>query len=471
MMFDVQAVDARIAQLVKQQHLAGVSVCVKGKDGTIFSRQYGVRDLAMKTPVDADTVFGIASMSKSITSLALCILDAEGKLSVDDPVVKYIPSFRIPGTPRSAVTIRHLAMHTSGMPPMEPLEWSIAMNTNRRECPWLLEMRASAPNKMETIEQVIDYVAHCPYPTLGAPGEIMSYSNEGYAILSYVVDQAAHVKLEDFCRDRIFAPIGMTRTVMDDDCASAKAMANGDITSLFERENGETIGDDIWNILPPFRGCAMVKSTAPDMAAYYCCLANGGKVNGEQVIPAAAVERLVGAEYPETAHDYYCMGLNKFVRDGHVFLEHAGGLHGVSTKGAAIRDLGYGMAVLCNQGDEDMDDILWTLYSALLDMPLDTCFRRYQPNGEDFSDPEMMAGHFTGHEGSPEHLSVQVVDGKPVARKGETDMVLRCCGGTKFLGYTSETATSPCARLEFLIRNGETWGVRVGTRVFTRDHA
>ncbi len=468
-MFDVQAVDARIAKLVKDQHLAGVSVCVKGKDGIVFSGQYGVRDLAMTVPVDADTVFGIASMSKSITALALCILDAEGVLSVDDPVSKYIPSFRIPGTPQSAVTIRHLAMHTSGMPPMEPLEWSIAMNTDRRPSPWLYEMRDAAPNKMETIEQIIDYVAHCPYPTLGAPGEIMSYSNEGYAILSYVVDAAAHIKLEDLCRDRIFAPIGMTRTVMDDDCVSAKAMAQGNITSLFERENGETIGDDIWNILPPFRGCAMVKSTAPDMAAYYCCLANGGVINGKQAIPAKAVERLVGAEYPEGAYDFYCMGLNKFVRDGHVFLEHAGGLHGVSSKGAAIRDLGYGIAILCNQGDEDMDDILWTLYSALLDLPLDTCFRRFAPNGDTFSDPEMLTGNFTGHEGSPEHLTVYLKEGKPAARKGDNDYVLRYCGGTKFLGYTSEAATTPSTRLEFLIRNGKAWGVRVGTRVFGRD--
>ena len=90
---------------------------------------------------------------------------------------------------------------------MEPLEWSIAMNSRREESEWSRAMRQSAPNAMATIDQVIDYIAHCPYPTVGAPGENMSYCNEGYAILSYVVDQAAGVPLERFCQERIFAPL------------------------------------------------------------------------------------------------------------------------------------------------------------------------------------------------------------------------------------------------------------------------
>lgn len=67
-------------------------------------------------------------------------------------------------------------------------------------------MRRSAPNPMATIHQIIDYIASCPYPTVGAPGENMSYSNEGYAILSYVADMAAGVPLEEFCMERISVP-------------------------------------------------------------------------------------------------------------------------------------------------------------------------------------------------------------------------------------------------------------------------
>ncbi len=224
---------------------------------------------------------------------------AREKLSWDDPVYHYFPRFRVPGAARDAVTLRTLANHTSGIPPMEPLEWSIAMNSAGREGEWVRAMRKSAPNAMETIDQVIDYIATCPYPTVGAPGENMSYCNEGYAILSYVADQAAGVPLEQFCMERIFRPLGMTRTIMDDDCASARALSGGNITSLFERDEDGTLRcDDNWSVLPPFRGCAMVKSTARDMAVYYRCLASGGIHEGRQVLPRAAVDAMIGPPSP-----------------------------------------------------------------------------------------------------------------------------------------------------------------------------
>ena len=197
-MLSKQALGAYLTRWAEKKNLAGVTACILGPDGPVYEWTYGVRD-ANGTPVTMDTMFGIASMSKSMTALCLCILEAEGRLSMDDPVSDYFPDFAVPGQPREAVTLRHLATHTAGIPPMEPLEWSIAMNSpHRRDSDWLRQMKRTAPNPMSTIEQVIDYIAHCPYHTLGAPGEVMSYSNEGYAILSYVVDRAAGVPLEQF---------------------------------------------------------------------------------------------------------------------------------------------------------------------------------------------------------------------------------------------------------------------------------
>ena len=97
----------------------------------------------------------------------------------------------MPGNPKDSVTIRHLCMHTAGIPPMEPLEWSIAVNTPGRDSDWARQLKKTAPNKMDTIEQIIAYIAEGKYQTLGAPGECMSYSNEGYAVLCYLIDAAA----------------------------------------------------------------------------------------------------------------------------------------------------------------------------------------------------------------------------------------------------------------------------------------
>ena len=469
MFFDTKAVDEKIARLIARDGLTGVSICVKGPEGTVFEKGYGFRNAERTLAPDPDTMFGIASMSKSITALALAILETEGRLSYDDPVYRYFPGFSVPGAARDAVTLRTLAMHTSGIPPMEPLEWSIAMNSVNRESEWCSAMRKSAPNSMSTIDQIIEYIAGCTYPTVGAPGENMSYCNEGYAILSYVADMAAGMPLEEFCMERIFRPLGMTRTIMDDDCLGARELSGGNITSLFEEENGEIVCDDDWSVLPPFRGCAMVKSTARDMAAYYRCLANGGVHEGRQVIPAQAVDALAGAWVPAGPIASYGLGLYKRVKCGHTICEHSGGLHGVSTKGGFLQGEGYGFAVLCNEGDKDMDDIMWALYNAVMGLPLDTSHRWFVPAGRDFSDPEMLTGRYICHEGVPAVVTVSINGGRPEAVVGDNETKLAYCGGTRFLAMDAKDTDTLRARLEFFIRNGHAWGVRCGSRIYGLD--
>ena len=237
MKWNAEALDRFLEEKTAGRKLPGVAVCIRGPEGVLFSRGYGHRDGAGLLPVDGDTIFGVASMSKSMTALALAMLEEEGKLSLEDPVVRYFPAFRVPGNARDEVTLRHLATHTSGIPPMEPLEWSIAKNTPGRGSSWARTLQASAPNAMSTIQEVIDYIAQGRYPTLGAPGEIMSYSNEGYAILSYVVDQAAGIPLEQFLQERVFRPLGMERSVMDVAGEKARVLANGNISALFDLDD------------------------------------------------------------------------------------------------------------------------------------------------------------------------------------------------------------------------------------------
>ncbi|MBR5109608.1 MAG: beta-lactamase family protein [Clostridia bacterium] len=463
---DFCAADQRIQELIRRDRLPNASVCVCGPDGVIFEKGYGYRDKDFTYPVDGDTVYGIASMSKSITALAIAILECEGKLSYDDPVARYFPDFSVPGAPKDMVTLRTLAQHTAGIPPIEPLEWSIAMNSPGRDSKWIRNMRASSPNRMDRIEQIIDYIARCPYPTVGAPGENMSYCNEGYAVLSYVVDQEAGMPLEAFCQERVFAPLGMTRTLMDNDCVSAHSMAGDNIVSLFEYEGDTLVCDDHWSVLPPFRGCAMVKSTARDMAAYYRCLSNYGVHEGRQVLPRAAVERMIGAEIPATDQAVYGLGLYKRVKAGHVVCEHSGGLHGVSTKGGLLLGEGYGFAVLCSLGDADMDDIMWTLYNAVTGLPLSESHRWFCPVDRVFSDLPMLEGSYIAHEGEP---AVVRVDASGHVRVSGHDADLVYCGAGRFLAMDRKDPEKMRARLEFFFRDGRAWGVRVGSRIYSRE--
>lgn len=464
---DKKQLEKYLKEVFEKRGYAGMAISIRGPEGVLFEKGFGHRDEA-GNPADPDTIFGIASMSKSMTALACCMLHVEGKLNLDDPVTKYFPNLHIPGAPDECVTLRTIAMHRAGLPPMQPLEWSIAMNSIEPDSQWYRHMLKTAPNKMDRIEQVVDYIAEGRYTTLGEPGEMMSYSNEGYAVLSFVVDIAAGQTLEEFLDERIFRPLGMNRSVLDLDGSSARAMSGGNITSLFEwDDDGRLAADDNWSVLPPFRGCACVKSTASDMSRYYKMLADGGLWEGKQIVPAEAVELMTGRAYPLRKEPFYCLGLRKRIVAGRTVLEHSGGLHGVSSFGGYLEG-GYSAAVLCNQGDLDVEEFQWICYNYCLGLPLDQKHEWADPVGRTFSMPQAVCGDFLAEEGLPAHCTVRLEDGVLKAVYGGRDTVLEYCGGTVFAAMDAENPKRRVSTFRFFIRDGQAWAVRCYNRVYQR---
>ncbi|MBR3718445.1 MAG: serine hydrolase, partial [Firmicutes bacterium] len=433
MQHTITELETALQKRIKEMKLPGVSVCIRGPEGVIYEKGFGKRSIEQDLDVTPETVFGIASMSKSFTALSCCILAAEGKMSLEDPITKYFPTLHLKGVPDELVTIRQIGLHRAGIPPMEPLEWSIAMNTPGRKSKAEEQLRKESPNQMDTIEQIVDYIAEGRYRTLGEPGEYMSYSNEGYAILSYVVDQAAGMPLEQFLMERIFKPLGMTRTILDQDCSELKAMVgDGNVTRLFETDDdGKLVEDDSWSVLPPFRGCACIKSTAPDMARYYQMLSNRGVFEGKRIVPEEAIDLMFGPEYPLRRKPFNVMGLKKRSIAGKMVCDHGGGLHGVSTHGGLVEG-GYGIAVLSNKSEEDAELVQWICYNFVLGLPLEQELYWYQPCGRKFSAPEMIIGDYVGHEGLVAHALVYPKDGKLWVRAYDEERVLEYCEGTVF---------------------------------------
>ena len=458
-----------LSGLFQKRGYPGMAVSVRGPEGVLFEKGFGYRDADREKLVDRDTMFGVASMSKSMTALACAILHVEKKLDLSDPMTKYFPNFHIPGTPDECVTLRTVAMHRAGLPPLQPLEWSIAMNSVERDTPWYRHMLATAPNKMDKIEQIVDYITAGNYQVLGAPGEYMSYSNDGYALLSYVVDQAAGVTLEAFLQERVFEPLGMSRTVLDLDAAAAKSISGGNITSLFERdeESGELLCDDNWSVLPPFRGCACVKSTSDDMTKYYKMLCDGGRWEGKQIVPDEAVEQMVGRGFPLTERPFYCLGLEKRLLGGKIMCDHSGGLHGVGSRGGFLEG-GYSAAVLCNQGETDMEEFLWACWNFILGLPLEEKHAWAVPSGRTFSMQEALCGDFLAEEGLPAHLVVTVEDGRMKGDYCGQKLELRYCSGTVFRGVAAADPQTEVNTFEFYLRKGSAWAVRCGNRIYQR---
>ena len=174
----------------------------------VFTRGFGVRDIAAKAPVDADTVFRIASMTKSFTAVAILKLRDEGKLSLDDTVSRYVPELRSLAKATGdapALTIRHLLSHSEGFPEDNP--WG----------------DRQLPVSDETFTRRLE--AGIPFST--APGVAFEYSNTGFAILGRVVARASGIRYRDYVDRNVLGPLGMTSTRWEAASVPADRLAKG----------------------------------------------------------------------------------------------------------------------------------------------------------------------------------------------------------------------------------------------------
>lgn len=456
-----------VEEVLKRGQVPGAQVCLMDEGGIILSHTYGFADAEKKKPITEQTIFGIASMSKSLTCTAISLLEHEGKLSWQDPVKKFFPAFSIPGMPAEAVTLEHLAMHTTGIPPLPTLAWSFVQHT--APDPWEEEdyeiLKKEAESKIATVDDIIHYIAHGNYQPLGQAGEYRSYLNEGYALLSSVVDQVANQPLETFLAERVFGPLKMTHTTFD----LAEAKATGDITDLFASVKGEVKGSKIWDEAPPYRGCGWVKSTAEDMTRYYLCLSQAGILNHQQVIPSEVTERMFGARFETTIDGKYCYGLNKHTFNGHVICDHSGGLKGVASRGGFIKGESFAVTVLTNLGSFNTAAIFNAAINFKLDYALDTSQQWAKAANSTFFSPEVYTGKFRIREGKEQLIEITYSEDEGLMLHVEDQTLpMIHCGKTDFLVIPKEGKEIDAVVWRAYVRDGKAWGFSRGSRMLQR---
>ena len=176
----------------------GCAVSVMRGGDLLFAKGYGEANLEYDVPITPASVFHVASVSKQFTALAVALLVADGRVSWDDDIRRYVPELPDFGEP---VTLRHLAHHTSGIRD----QWSLLQMAG-----WRWE------GDVITQGDVLDLLSrqtavHFP------PGSRYLYSNSGYTLLAVVVERVSGRTLREFTTTRVFEPLGMTQTTFRDD--------------------------------------------------------------------------------------------------------------------------------------------------------------------------------------------------------------------------------------------------------------
>jgi CubicO group peptidase (beta-lactamase class C family) len=168
----------------------------------------GQLDLGTKAAPDADSVFRIASMTKSFTAMAILALRDEGKLSLDDPAERYVPELKALTYPTSdspRLTIRHLLTHSEGFP---------------EDNPW-------GDQQLKVSDAQMAKMMLGGIPFSNAPGIAYEYSNYGFAILGRVVTRASGMPYNEYLAAKILRPLGMSSTTMEPAAVPATRLAHG----------------------------------------------------------------------------------------------------------------------------------------------------------------------------------------------------------------------------------------------------
>lgn len=201
-------VEKIFAEAVEKQHMPGATMGIVIDGELVFTKGLGARDVAANAPVDADTVFRIASMTKSFTAVAILKLRDEGKLSLDDAVSKYVPELRSLAKATGdapALTIRHLLSHSEGFP---------------EDNPW-------GDRQLAVSEETFTRRLETGIPFSNAPGVAFEYSNTGFAILGRIVARASGMKYRDYVDRNVLRPLGMTSTFWDAASVPKDRLAKG----------------------------------------------------------------------------------------------------------------------------------------------------------------------------------------------------------------------------------------------------
>ncbi|MGO8733946.1 MAG: serine hydrolase [Terriglobia bacterium] len=306
---DVPRMEQVIQSFVSGRHFMG-SVLVARGDEIFLDKGYGFANLEWDIPNSPFTKFRLGSITKQFTAASILLLAERGKLSVDDPVKKYMPDAPADW---DKITIFNLLTHTSGIPNF----------TSFPDYPSLEPLNTTPAELVKRFrDKPLDF----------QPGEKMNYSNSGYVLLGYLIEKISGESYAKFVQDNIFTPLGMKDSGYDSNSAIILHRAAGYSPS----PSGGPVNAGYINMTVPLSAGGLY-STTDDLLRW-----EEGLFGGKLLSPASLQKMTTPFKSD------YAFGLMVHTVNGHKVIEHGGGIEGFVTALAYYPDDKLTVVVLSN---------------------------------------------------------------------------------------------------------------------------
>lgn len=313
--FDTMKVDEYVTDYIEKNGLPGAAVVVVKDGNVLYEKGYGHDSDGNK--LTAKSVIGIASGTKPFTAFAVLQLVDEGKINLDDPLINYLPEFKIDDERWKQLTVRQLLSHTSGLP--NPI------------------IVAPADSLKEGIERFKDWKLQ------SNPGEKYFYSNANYWTLAYLVEQISGMEFNDYLTQKVFSPLSMNDSLSV--VNSREIESNLGIPKGFVTLYGSAIP---WTELDKmFSGSGSIFTSASDMGKWLSMHTNAGKINKEEQL--LSQDLLEESYSPQPGTEKY--GLGWSLSSPNIIparISHSGSISTFQSQQDIVPSSGYAVAVLLN---------------------------------------------------------------------------------------------------------------------------
>jgi CubicO group peptidase (beta-lactamase class C family) len=318
----IKKLENMIIDLMIQSNIPGFSIGIILNGQPIYARGFGQRSLEKKLPMTPDTLFGIGSVAKSFTALAIMQLVEKVKISLDDPIDKY---FDVDiSDKKNPITIKHMLSHSSGIPDLGTAIGSIIRLEKNR--PPILPIGST--------KDIVSYMNKFKELVRFKPDEIFFYNNDMYSLLGALVEKITKISFPEYVIKNIFDPIGMKRTTYF--AEQLKNDSKNDVMTGYIFDSNESALKPI-----PFPHDRLtdapggILSSINEMLLYAAMMMNDGKAGEKTIISGKSIETLwkpvIYTPYGQGKNPQYCLGWMRQDDFLEETLIHHGGNVGVSS--------------------------------------------------------------------------------------------------------------------------------------------
>ncbi len=333
--FDTKKLDSYIVENVKKWEIPGLSIAIVQKDKVIFSKGYGIREYGKKDKVDGNTLFAVASNTKTFTAAALSILVAQGRIKWDDKVIDYIPYFQLyDDYVTNNMTIADLLSHRSGL------------KTFAGDLLWY-----GTKYSREDIIKRAKYLepSYAFRTTFG-------YSNIMFLVAGQIIESVTDTTWEDYIKNKFLVPLEMNSTyttIRDFKTTDNRAMPHHVVLG----EKPVVMQYLSWDNIAP---AGSLISSVNDMSQWIRMMLADGKYKTQNILDAEQIWQLFAPQtiididswmpkYWKTRHfNAYCLGWETLDYHGVKVMEHGGGADGMISKMFLVPEEDFGVMILTN---------------------------------------------------------------------------------------------------------------------------